>query len=86
MHRIAITINSYDFQSWIEVLAWTTTGWQRVWRNPAKNDMALQKTVTRNGVEDTQLLYWNADLATLVNACYEVVAGEYDQLMEWINS
>jgi hypothetical protein len=86
MHRVAITINSYDFQSWVEVLAWTTVGWQRVWQNPAKNDMALQKTVTRNGVEDTQLLYWNADLATLVTACSEVVDGEYDQLMEWINS
>ena len=85
MHRVAITINSYDHQSWVEVSVWTGNGWQNLWRTPAKDQMSLQKTVTRsNGAEETQLLYWNTDLATLVTACSEVVDGEYDQLMEWI--
>lgn len=85
MHRVAITINSYDHQSWVEVSAWTGNGWQNLWRTPAKDQMSLQKTVTRsNGTEETQLLYWGADLATLVTACSEVVDGEYDQLTEWI--
>jgi len=84
MHRVAITINSYDHQSWVEVSVWTGNGWQNLWRTPAKDQMSLQKTVTRsNGAEETQLLYWNTDLATLVTACSEVVDGEYDQLMEW---
>ena len=85
MHRVAITINSYDHQSWVEVSVWTGNGWQNLWRTPAKDQMSLQKTVTRsNGAEETQLLYWNTDLASLVTACSEVVDGEYDQLMEWI--
>ena len=85
MHRVAITINSYDHQSWVEVSVWTGNGWQNLWRTPAKDQMSLQKTVTRsNGAEETQLLYWNTDLATIVTACSEVVDGEYDQLMEWI--
>lgn len=85
MYRIAITINSYDFQSWVEALAWTDNGWKTLWRTPAKDQISLTKTVTRSGgVEETQLLYWDTDITTLVLGCVEVVDSEYDQLTEWI--
>ena len=80
--RAKVILNHYAQQSWLNVEAWTESGWQLLITKPATSHTALCYPKKMGDKNEIDVLYWNASLETLVTSCSLAVDNVIEEASE----
>lgn len=78
--RAKVILNHYAQQSWLNVEAWTESGWKLLITKPATSHTALCRDSKKGDKID--VLYWHASLETLVTSCSRAVDDVIEEASE----